>query len=105
MTFTTVFLIVATIGVIAAPWLFLHDIQGRYPNLWTQIGSPTYMRESFVSLAGKIIRGLHRLKSDASLTREQRVFCFRYWWLLLLVYGMEAIAICLVAASRFGPRT
>jgi hypothetical protein len=104
MNFTTIFALVATIGAVAVPWVFLRDIRSRYPDLWTQIGSPTVMRESCVSFASKVIRGLHRLRSDASLTREQREFCSRYWRLLVLVYGLEAIAVCMVAASRLGPR-
>jgi hypothetical protein len=105
MTFTTLFLILATVGVIAVPWWFLRDIRSRHPRLWERIGSPVAMTESSVSLPVKIFRGLYRLRCDESLTDEERLYCSRYWWLLLVVYGLEVLAICLMVRGRFGPQT
>ena len=105
MTFATLFLILATVAVIGVPWWFLRDIRTRHPGLWERIGSPVAMTESSVSLPLKIFRGLYRLRSDASLTDQERLFCSRYWWLLLVVYGLEVLAICLTVRGRSGPQT
>ena len=93
-------MVAVTAASIAIPELVIRDLRRRYPSLWPALGSPRWT-DSSVTFVSKTIKGLRRLSADAAIPNEQRVYCLRFWRLLVATYICYGAVVLIALADRY----